>query len=72
MNNNGLPAAPAAVLNACWWIRNARGPVSRRAYLDQLASMVVAALDAYPDQAEAILYAVAAGLHDRRHPTFSV
>lgn len=64
----------AAVMNAAWLVRHNSRPgmgAARRAALENMARVTLTQLAAGQD-AEAILYAVAAGLYCRSDPRFAV
>ncbi len=64
----------ARIYNACWWIRNARGPEKRAAAIARLAGLISTALKECQGEreAESVLYALAGGLYDGRDPRFTI
>lgn len=64
----------ARIYNACWWLRNARGPEKRAGAIGRLAELVLTGLTESQDEREreSVLYALAGGLYDGRDPRFTV
>lgn len=73
MHTDPIAAQVAAIRSAAWWIRNTRPNAAGRHRIQQALQVMRQAVRTgleIEGSEEAILYAVAQGLHDRSDPRF--